>query len=123
MKAKNAFLIILALLLSSCAVVGGRTTISRDKDLDFKVTEKLHPGMSIPEIVQLMGRPTSYGKDELGREYLKYTVQQVSSAAGSIFVGVAGGVKSSNEIKGFEVLVQVSEGKLVTYGWTMYAND
>jgi hypothetical protein len=120
---KSLVFVVVILFLCSCAVGGGRTSVGRDKDFEFSMTEKLKPGMPVSEIVALLGRPSAYGRDDAGRDYLRYNLQHFSSTTGSVSVGIVSGVKNSSRLKGFELLVQVDEGKLVTYGWTIYPDD
>ena len=96
-------LVAASLVFSSCAV--GFASVKRSVDKEFAFTEvsNLKPGMSETQVIELMGKPTAFGVDEHGRQFLLYQITRRSEMVGMVNPVLVVGATKSVSLKGFEV--------------------
>lgn len=108
--------------LSACGATKGTIRTSVDQKFEFSEVEKIKRGMSETQVIELLGRPTAFGIDEQGREYLLYQLTTLSSTMGMVFTPV-GGTIASTSLKGFEVRIYLQDGKVQGIGYTQYQKE
>lgn len=102
-------------LLVGCSAGTASIKTSADKDFEFNDANKIKPGMSEPQVIELLGKPFAFGTDEKGRQYLLYQRTSVSSST-----VMAATVASASSLKGFEVRIHLKDGVVQSVGYTLY---
>jgi outer membrane protein assembly factor BamE (lipoprotein component of BamABCDE complex) len=113
---KAAIAILGISLLVGCSAGTASIKTSADKDFEFNDVNKIKPGMREAQVVELLGKPSAFGTDEKGRQYLLYHRTSVSSSA----VMAATVVSASSLTKGFEVRIHLKDGVVQSIGYTLY---
>jgi hypothetical protein len=98
----------------------GTITNKVDKEFAFSQLDKIVPGTSEAQLIELLGKPSAFGVDEEGREFLLYRMTRQSQKATAVSAIVASGVEASTVLKGFEVRIHIKNGSVQTVGYTLY---
>ncbi|MBF0507205.1 MAG: hypothetical protein HQL09_10250 [Nitrospirae bacterium] len=121
---KNIFKIITAILVlvsfTGCGVSTGSIKNSRDKDFEFSDADKVKPGITEAQVVELLGKPASFGMDKQGRQYLTYRCTRDSTTTGMAIGPGVGTAGQSKSIKGFEVNIYLKDGLVQSVGYALY---
>jgi outer membrane protein assembly factor BamE (lipoprotein component of BamABCDE complex) len=113
-------LVAASLVFSGCAVGFGSVKRSVDKEFAFTEVSNLKPGMSETQVIELMGKPTAFGVDEHGRQFLLYQITRQSEMVGMVNPILVVGATKSVSLKGFEVRVHLKDGVVQNVGYTLY---
>jgi hypothetical protein len=113
-------LVVIVVLLHGCAVGLGTIDQTVDKEFTFSELNKIVPGTSEAQLIELLGKPSAFGVDEKGREFLLYRITRQSQKAVAVSALVASGVEASTVLKGFEVRIHIKDGLVQTVGYTRY---
>lgn len=113
---KAAITILGIFLLVGCGAGTASIKTSADKDFEFNDINKIKPGMSEAQVIELLGKPSAFGTDEKGRQYLLYQHTSLSQSA----VMAATVVSASSLTKGFEVRIHLKDGMVQSVGYTLY---
>jgi hypothetical protein len=113
---KITTIVLAAVFLVGCGAGTASIKTSTDKSFEFSDISKIKTGMSEANVIELLGKPTAFGMDEQGRQYLLYHRTSISSSA----VIVATVVTASASTKGFEIRVYLKDGLVQSVGYTLY---
>jgi hypothetical protein len=109
-----AAMVLCCLVLSGCAVGGGRLHVAADRQFDRAALDALTPGTDEDAVIAALGLPAAFGVDDRGRRYLQYRQYSYGSqviGAGTGFVGVNATMVRSTA-RGFEARVYLDGGRL-----------
>ena len=113
-------LVIASIVLAGCGVGFTRIKTVVDKEFDFSEVSKVQVGMSEAQVIKLLGKPTVFGVDEQGRDFLLYEQTRQSAVSGMANPPGAVAAQGSVSLKGFEVRVRLKDGIVQNVGYMLY---
>lgn len=119
-------LIAILVLLNGCAAGFGTTTFDRDKDVEFSVLDSVRTGMTEPDVVSVMGKPSKHGVDDHGRYHLEYNFMSIKtrSFVGAFsFIGFASAASTISVPQGFTADIWIDGGTVRDVAYTRYEPD
>lgn len=110
-------------LLNGCAAGYHDLTYSRNKDVSWKVAERIHPGMTLASVLKIMGKPREYNVIN-GTPYLVYRIETLygGDMAGAILLpGVAGGgSKVWQHPEGYIIKIGIKDDTVSNVAWQTF---
>lgn len=123
MKAKLISSLSFLLVLSGCAVGGGKLTMDRDKDFDITESDQIIVGMPVAELEKRLGKPSSEQLDDKGRTVWQYEAIALKTKNITAIVPFLAGAKTTTYPEGFELDVWVLEDKVAGVAKKIYLSD